>query len=162
MTRLHPADIAELVRQLATELRSGGTSQIEISDRAEESRWQKNESMDPTHTATNGVSSSSDPYEYPYIGIDAEPYRIYSNHMDTNTNTARLEFVAAAEEVGSYAEAEETAILSVGREFLPPCAIAVLDGSEPTTEYWAFLQSETEKAQAEHDAEYQRGHEWHQ
>ena len=75
--------------------------------------------------------------------------------MDTNTNTARLEFVAKAEEVGSYAEAEETAILSVGREFLPACAIAVLDGGEPTAEYWAFLQSETEKAQSEHDAEYQ-------
>ena len=73
----------------------------------------------------------------------------------TTPDAARLSFVAMAEEVGSYAEAEETAILSVGREFLPPCALAVLDGGEPTAEYWAFLQSETEKAQDEHDAEYQ-------
>ena len=67
---------------------------------------------------------------------------------------ARLEFVAMAYEVGSDPTVEELAILSVGREFLPTCAIAVLDGGEPTAEYWAFLQSETEQAQAEHDAEY--------
>ena len=81
--------------------------------------------------------------------------------MDTNPNTARLEFFALADAVGSDPIAEETAILSIGREFLPPCAIAVLDGGEPTTEYWAFLQSETERAQREHDAEIKAGHEWH-
>ena len=95
-------------------------------------------------------------------GVQSRYETIAPTPADAQRAAARLEFVAMADAVGSYAEAEETAILSVGREFLPPCAIAVLDGGEPTTEYWAFLQSETEKAQAEHDAEYQRGHEWHQ
>ncbi len=35
-------------------------------------------------------------------------------------------------------DAEQT-ILSIGREFLPPSALAVLDGAEATPEYWDFL-----------------------
>lgn len=38
----------------------------------------------------------------------------------------------------------ESAVLSIGREFLPSCALAVLDGAEATEEYWAFLASQIE------------------
>jgi hypothetical protein len=34
---------------------------------------------------------------------------------------------------------EECRILSIGREFLPPCAIVVLEGGKPTPEYWDWL-----------------------
>lgn len=36
----------------------------------------------------------------------------------------------------------EQQILSIGRELLPACAVKVLDGGQPTPEYWAFLLSQ--------------------
>lgn len=30
-------------------------------------------------------------------------------------------------------------VLSIGREYLPPCALAVLDGQDGTDEYWTWL-----------------------
>lgn len=33
----------------------------------------------------------------------------------------------------------ENQVLSAGRDCLPPCAITVLDGGEPSEEYWQFL-----------------------
>ena len=85
--------------------------------------------------------------------------------METNTartESARLEFAEFARSVGSDAHAEETAILKDDRSTLPDCVLAVLDGGEKTEDYWMALQSETERAQAEHDAENASGHEWHQ
>lgn len=38
----------------------------------------------------------------------------------------------------------ETQALSIGREFLPPCALAVLDGKLATSEYWAWLEGQVE------------------
>lgn len=75
---------------------------------------------------------------------------------------ARRDYRDAARAVGTTPEAEETAILSVGREFLPAHARAVLDGAEETVEYYEWLQSQTEHAQREHDAEIAAGHEWHE
>lgn len=37
------------------------------------------------------------------------------------------------------AMAFETRVLSIGGSLLPPCAIVVRDGGEPTDEYWRFL-----------------------
>ena len=70
--------------------------------------------------------------------------------------SARLAYVALCEGIGSDSVTEETAILSAGREFLPPCAV-----DAASVEYYAFLTEETEKAQAEHDREFAEGHEWH-
>lgn len=39
----------------------------------------------------------------------------------------------------SAAIAFEQRVLGIGREFLPPAALAVLDGAEPTEAYWHFL-----------------------
>jgi hypothetical protein len=62
---------------------------------------------------------------------------------------ARARFVALAESIGSTALDEETAILSVGREFLPPCALAVLDDSDAATvEYYEWLTEQTREALA--------------
>jgi hypothetical protein len=36
----------------------------------------------------------------------------------------------------------ESSVLSIGRQFLPPCALAVLDGGQDTEEYWEFLASQ--------------------
>ena len=36
----------------------------------------------------------------------------------------------------------ENRILSVGREFLPPCALNVVDGEVPTEEYWQWLRQQ--------------------
>ena len=74
---------------------------------------------------------------------------------------ARATFRAAAEECGSDAVSEEQAILSVGREFLPPCALAMLDDGTESAAYYEWLTEQVEKAQAEHDAEVAAGHEWH-
>ena len=85
--------------------------------------------------------------------------------MSTTTaskiESARLAYVALCEGIGSDSVTEETAILSAGREFLPPCAVAVLDDRDAASvEYYAFLTEETEKAQADHDREVSAGHEW--
>ena len=85
--------------------------------------------------------------------------------MDTTDSakieSARLAYVALCEGIGSDSVTEETAILSAGREFLPPCAVAVLDDRDAASvEYYAFLTEETEKAQDEHDREVSAGHEW--
>ena len=62
--------------------------------------------------------------------------------------------------LGTTAIDEENAALSVGREFLPPCALAVLDDRDAATvEYYQWLTDGTAAAQAEHDAEYAAGHE---
>ena len=70
--------------------------------------------------------------------------------------SARLAYVALCEGIGSDSVTEETAILSAGREFLPPCAV-----DAASVEYYAFLTEETERAQAEHEREVSAGHEWH-
>ena len=75
---------------------------------------------------------------------------------------ARAAFRATAEECGSDAVSEEQAILSVGREFLPPCALAMLDDGTESAAYYEWLTEQVEAAQAEHDAEVAAGHEWHQ
>jgi hypothetical protein len=49
---------------------------------------------------------------------------------------------------GTDAIAFENQALSIGREFLPPCALAVLDGAEGTSEYWDWLcEQETDAAE---------------
>lgn len=71
----------------------------------------------------------------------------------TAVDVAREAFYAAAVACGSDAYSEEQAILSIGREFLPAHALAVLDQTgEPTVEYWEWLTEQTETAQAEHGA----------
>lgn len=40
----------------------------------------------------------------------------------------------------------ESQYLSIGRKFLPPCALVVLDGGEATSEYWEWLISQQAKA----------------
>lgn len=72
---------------------------------------------------------------------------------DAAAAEARAVFVAYCREIGSDEVAEENAILSVGREFLPPCAIAVLDGADGTAEYFEWLHAQTHEAQQQHDRE---------
>jgi hypothetical protein len=73
---------------------------------------------------------------------------------------AKARFFAVVDACGSDSMAEEGAILSVGHEFLPACAIVVLNGGKATADYWEFLTEQTELAQREHDAQYNIGHEW--
>jgi hypothetical protein len=76
-------------------------------------------------------------------------------------NTSRRAWLDAVEACGSDPITEENAILQIGREFLPECALVVHDGGEATVEYYEWLLTQTEQAQAEHDAEISAGHEWH-
>jgi hypothetical protein len=39
----------------------------------------------------------------------------------------------------------EQRVLAIGREFLPECALAVLDGGDATDEYWRFLAEQYEQ-----------------
>ena len=79
-----------------------------------------------------------------------------------NVTSARRAYCDYCLSLGTTAMAEENAALSIGREFLPTCALAVLDDSDAATvEYYQWLTSVTAAAQAEHDAEYAAGHEWH-
>ena len=75
---------------------------------------------------------------------------------------ARTEYSELCRTFGTDKIDEENAILSVGREFLPACAIAVLDGGEATVEYYEWLTLQTQSAQNEHDLEVAAGHEWHE
>jgi hypothetical protein len=61
---------------------------------------------------------------------------------------ARLAYVATFATLAE-AVAYENATLSIGREFLPGFALAVLDGGEDTAEYWAWLTESAEQAEQE-------------
>ena len=79
---------------------------------------------------------------------------------DPNVTSARRAYCDYCLSLGTTAMAEENAALSIGREFLPTCALAVLDDSDAATvEYYQWLTDGTAAAQAEHDAEYAAGHE---
>jgi len=72
--------------------------------------------------------------------------------MNTNpVETARVDYATYCESIGSDAMAEEEAIVSaVGVSAMPPAE---------TVEYYAFLRSQTEQAQNEHDREIAAGRE---
>ena len=74
-----------------------------------------------------------------------------------NIQSARCTYAAYCTEIGTDAVTEENAILSVGREFLPACALAVLDGDKATVEYYEWLEEQTRQAQD--DREYAAGKE---
>lgn len=63
---------------------------------------------------------------------------------DLRSELGRRSFASECADDGLDPVSEETAILSVGREFLPACALSVHDGCEPTAEYWAWLIGQTE------------------
>lgn len=73
---------------------------------------------------------------------------------------ARANFIVLCEKFGSDHVAEENAILSIGREFLPPCAIEVLDNKTESVEYYQWLANQTTAAQDEHEQDIAAGHEW--
>ena len=78
--------------------------------------------------------------------------------MATTIESARTAYAVLCASFGTDVTAEENAILSVGREFLPPCALAVLaDRDAATVEYYEWLTMQTQQAQDEHDAEYAAG-----
>lgn len=61
---------------------------------------------------------------------------------------ARKEYAELCASFGLDAVTEENAILSVGREFLPACALVVRDHTGPTTvEYYEWLTEQTSTAQ---------------
>lgn len=86
---------------------------------------------------------------------------VWSIDEEMRIDRAREAFIATVKACGSDPMAEETAILSVGREYLPEFARVVQGGGEATAEYWEWLREQTKQAQAEHDREYVEGHEWH-
>lgn len=60
------------------------------------------------------------------------------------SSRAAAAYAAYAELFPCYFEAGEfeQCVLSVGREFLPACARAVLDGKEATAEYWQWMNTQ--------------------
>lgn len=59
--------------------------------------------------------------------------------------SAKAKYFDLAGSTTAAVEFEES-VLQSGREFLPACALAVLDGEQPTDEYWDFLSTELNKA----------------
>lgn len=57
----------------------------------------------------------------------------------TAAGCVKIHFFAVCAKIPADPVNEERRILSIGREFLPPCAIVVLDGGEATAEYWEWL-----------------------
>lgn len=57
--------------------------------------------------------------------------------------SARQAWLDLVVQSGSDHVAEESAIIAIGREFLPPCAREVLDGGEPSEAYWSWLYAQT-------------------
>lgn len=65
---------------------------------------------------------------------------------DRSIATARARFTSVSEEAGLDPIAEEVASLSVGSEFLPPFAAAVLeDRTAETVAYWDWLCTQVSK-----------------
>ena len=64
--------------------------------------------------------------------------------MTDPTETARLAYLAACEEHGIDPVVSENTVLSIGREFLPPCAQAMLKNGTASTEYWHWLAAEVD------------------
>ncbi len=65
----------------------------------------------------------------------------------------REDYEAVCEHCGTTIEAETGALLSIGRTQLPPEALAVLDGAQPTSDYWYWCAGQTVEAQDECDRE---------
>jgi len=65
--------------------------------------------------------------------------------------TTRIQYRDICREIGTDPCTEETAILSVGSEFLPVFARLVRDDGEPTAEYWEWLAKQTVTAQEDHE-----------
>jgi len=81
------------------------------------------------------------------------------------SQAARTAFVEICADAGSTTVAEENAALSIGREFLPPVALIVLDKSRDLTareeiEYHEWLTAGVQTAIDENAAELAAGHEW--
>jgi hypothetical protein len=76
---------------------------------------------------------------------------------------ARSQFESACTDAGSDMITEEQAILNIAREFLPKCALLVLDGQDLTpaqeVAYFEFLTEQVEAAAAAHDRRYKAEHE---
>lgn len=64
---------------------------------------------------------------------------VYVVEVERRTHEARDEFRALCEARGLSPEEQETAILSIGSEFLPPCARSVRDGGAAGLAYWEWL-----------------------
>lgn len=62
-------------------------------------------------------------------------------------NWAREDFVALFSNLAEAVEFENQA-LSIGRELLPPAAIAVLDGGTATSDYYAWLADQKDAAES--------------
>jgi radical SAM superfamily enzyme len=79
--------------------------------------------------------------------------------------SAKSEFAEICTLAGSNTVIEETAALSIGREFLPDYAIKVLDDqeltSEETLQYYVWLTLGVQTAMDEDARELAAGHEWH-
>jgi hypothetical protein len=74
--------------------------------------------------------------------------------------SARHAYAELCRDFGTDPIVEEQAILAIGREHLPPCAVAVLDNPDAVTEeYYDFLTAQTQAAQDEHDREVASGYE---
>lgn len=68
-----------------------------------------------------------------------DPSLIYVDAVSNESNRER--WIEAAGGPAKAVETENT-LLAIGRDFLPPCAVAVREGEEPTEEYWAWLLSQ--------------------
>lgn len=63
----------------------------------------------------------------------------------TTETVALLRFVAYCRDTDMCPIEQENAILSIGREYLPACARAVLDNTaKPTAQYYYWLLSQTD------------------
>lgn len=64
--------------------------------------------------------------------------------MSVTTQTTYEAMFATSNDAKEF----EDSALSAGREYLPPCALAVLDRGKATPAYWAWLVSQVEEARA--------------
>jgi hypothetical protein len=67
--------------------------------------------------------------------------------MNTATATATREHFLSRFNSAAEAIEFENHVQQIGREFLPPAAIAVRQGEEPTSDYWRFLIEQHEQMQ---------------
>jgi hypothetical protein len=97
--------------------------------------------------------------------MDAQEWQEWLEYY-TSSQQARTAFVEICALAGSDVVAEENAILSIGREFLPEFALKVLDkidlSAREEIEYYEWLTDSVQAAMDEHANTLACGHEWHE
>lgn len=95
------------------------------------------------------LSKSADPTEDAKTGLSLDEARAVAREGEDGSLIwidARAAYVSRFENPSDAIEFENST-LSAGREFLPACALLVLDGVTPSADYWTWLIGQVDESE---------------